>query len=146
MVPANPARTHGDPRRVSGTRRAIVAEASGATTPGILAALGPIAKRGPRDRPAGPGSAGYTRAMTDDAEARVRAALAAGAAPSADDVAAVLGELAHWREVAAERWTAIGALAPKAKELRLRSQDLERAIAAARDLLERALQGGGRVE
>ena len=84
--------------------------------------------------------------MTDDAEARVRAALAAGETPSAADMHDVLVELAHWREVAAERWTAIGALAPKAKELRLRSQDLERTIAAARDLLERALREGGRLE
>ena len=84
--------------------------------------------------------------MTDDAEARVRAALAAGDTPSAADVREVLVELAHWRDVAADRWTAIGALAPKAKELRLRSQELERAMAAAVDLLERALREGGRLE
>jgi hypothetical protein len=88
----------------------------------------------------------YTATMTDDAEARVRAALAAGDTPSAADINDVLAELARWREVAAERWTAIGALAPRAKELRLRSQDLERAMTAARDLLERALREGGRLE
>ena len=41
--------------------------------------------------------------MSDAAEARVRAALAAGAAPTPDDVAAVLGLLDRARAESAQR-------------------------------------------
>jgi hypothetical protein len=101
--------------------------------------------------------------MSDTAEmaaARLRAAIAAGDAPRADDIEEVIAALEHWRAVASERWIAIGALAPRAKELRMRAQELERAIAAARDRLDaadgdvgaarevlaRALQGRGGLE
>jgi len=68
----------------------------------------------------------------DAAEARVRAAVAAGDTPSLDDVREVLAALDDARATAAERWTAIGLLAPKAKELRVRVHELERALAATR--------------
>lgn len=78
----------------------------------------------------------------ENAEARVRAAIAVGESPRAVDIDAVLAELERWRAVAAERWAAIGALAPRAKELRLRAQDLQRAALAARDRLDAAIAGG----
>lgn len=72
--------------------------------------------------------------MTDDAhlaEQRVRAALTAGTAAAPADIGRVLAALEAARAVADERWTAIGALAPRAKQLRMRTLELERVIAAA---------------
>ncbi|MBK7070708.1 MAG: hypothetical protein IPH44_00270 [Myxococcales bacterium] len=66
--------------------------------------------------------------MSDAAEARVRAALAAGAAPTPDDVAAVLGLLDRARAESAQRWEAIGRLAPAAKAQRGRAQDAGRLL------------------
>jgi hypothetical protein len=72
--------------------------------------------------------------VSDDdrsAELRVRAALAAGSPAAPADVQRVLDDLAAQRALAAERWVAIGALAPRAKSLRGRVLALERAVAAA---------------
>lgn len=68
-----------------------------------------------------------------EAEARVRAALAAGTAPGGDDVAAVVALLDETRAQSAERWDAIGRLAPAAKASRDRVQDAGRLLAALRD-------------
>ncbi len=59
----------------------------------------------------------------------MRAALAGGGPPDAVDVAAVLDELAQVRAESAERWQAIGRLAPAAKGLRGRAHDAERLLA-----------------
>jgi hypothetical protein len=69
------------------------------------------------------------------AEARVRTALAAGAAPAPDDVAALVALLDEARAESAERWAAIGRLAPAAKAHRERAEDGARALAALRDAL-----------
>ncbi|MBL8622634.1 MAG: hypothetical protein JNK64_15070 [Myxococcales bacterium] len=66
--------------------------------------------------------------MSDAAEARVRAALGAGAAPPPDDVAAVLALLDAARAESAQRWEAIGRLAPAAKAQRGRAQDAARLL------------------
>jgi hypothetical protein len=66
----------------------------------------------------------------NDAEARLRAG---GAAPA--DVAEVLALLDEARALAAERWEAIGRLAPAAKAHRDRAQDAVRLLAALRDAL-----------
>lgn len=64
----------------------------------------------------------------DAAEARVQAALAAGAVPAADDVAAVVAALAASRAESAARWEAIGRLAPAAKANRGRAEDATRLL------------------
>ncbi len=63
------------------------------------------------------------------AEARVRAALDAGAAPDRDDVAALVALLDLVRAESAERWDAIGRLAPAAKAHRDRADDARRLLA-----------------
>ena len=68
-----------------------------------------------------------------DAEARVRAALAAGTAADGGDVAALVAALDEARAQSAERWEAIGRLAPAAKASRDRAQDATRLLAALRD-------------
>ena len=62
------------------------------------------------------------------AEARVRAAVAAGRAPAGDDVLAVLTALDRARAESEERWQAIGRLAPAAKRNRGRAEAQARAI------------------
>ncbi|MEZ4367567.1 MAG: hypothetical protein R2939_15010 [Kofleriaceae bacterium] len=64
--------------------------------------------------------------MSDDPEARVRAAIADDRAVTPADAAAILRELDATRATAAERWRAIGALAPAAKARRGQAQDLAR--------------------
>ncbi len=63
-----------------------------------------------------------------DAEARVRTALAAGAAPTPADVGEVLALLDGARAESAARWEAIGRLAPAAKAQRGRAQDAARLL------------------
>lgn len=70
------------------------------------------------------------------AEARVRAALGAGVAPAPADVAAVVAVLDEVRRESADRWQAIGRLAPAAKAQRDRAQDAGRVLAAIRAALE----------
>lgn len=72
--------------------------------------------------------------MIAAAEARLRAAVDDGA-PFADELTTILDELARVRGESAERWDAIGKLAPRAKQLRGRSQDLERALRAVHERL-----------
>ena len=83
--------------------------------------------------------------MTDGpaAEARVRAAVDAGRAPDPADLRALLGELDRARAESAERWRAIGRLAPRAKQHRGRSEDLERALRAVRAALAHPVDDGG---
>ena len=77
------------------------------------------------------------------AEARVRAALDAGRPPDPADVAGLVAELDRVRAESAERWRAIGRLAPRAKQHRGHSEDLERALRAVRDALARPVDDGG---
>jgi hypothetical protein len=65
----------------------------------------------------------------------VRAALAAGGVPAAEDVAAVIALLDEARTLSSERWEAIGRLAPAAKGARDRAQDAARLLAELRDAL-----------
>jgi hypothetical protein len=79
-----------------------------------------------------------TAALDDDevaraaAEARVRTALAAGAAPATADIALVLAALDAVRAESAARWEAIGRLAPAAKASRDKAQDAARQLDALR--------------
>ncbi len=66
------------------------------------------------------------------AEGRVRAALAAGGAPVAADVAVVLAALDAVRAESAARWQAIGRLAPAAKASRDKAEDAARQLDALR--------------
>ena len=78
------------------------------------------------------------------AEARVRAAVAAGAPPALADVATVLARLDLARAEAAARWEAIGRLAPAAKAQRGRAQDLARLVAELRAALAEPLDDAAR--
>jgi len=86
---------------------------------------------------------GPAPAPLETAEARVRAALADGRAPDPADVREVCAELDRVRAESADRWRAIGRLAPRAKQHRGRSEDLERALRAVRDALTRPVDDGG---
>jgi hypothetical protein len=77
------------------------------------------------------------------AEARVRAAVDAGRPPDPADVRAVLDELDRARAESADRWHAIGRLAPRAKQHRGRAEDLERALRAVRAALAHPVDDGG---
>lgn|GEM_PF-2592848 len=65
----------------------------------------------------------------------MRAALATGAAADPDDVAALLVLLDEARTESAERWAAIGRLAPAAKTQRDRAQAATRLLAVLREAL-----------
>ncbi|MBK9037527.1 MAG: hypothetical protein IPL61_40830 [Myxococcales bacterium] len=79
-----------------------------------------------------------------DAEARVRAALAAGSPPAADDLAAVVGALDAARAESTARWEAIGRLAPAAKAQRGRAQDAARLLAELAAALAEPLDDAAR--
>ncbi|MEZ4402896.1 MAG: hypothetical protein R3B06_22940 [Kofleriaceae bacterium] len=79
-----------------------------------------------------------------DAEARVRAAIAAGAAPAGPDVVEVLAQLDDARAEAAARWEAIGRLAPAAKANRDRAQDAARLLDALAAALAEPLDDAAR--
>ena len=78
------------------------------------------------------------------AEARVRAAVAAGAAPAPDDVAALLTLLDEARAESAARWEAIGRLAPAAKAQRGRAEDAVRLLAELATALAEPLDDAAR--
>lgn len=82
--------------------------------------------------------------MSDDAVARVRAALAAATTPAAEDVAAVVAALDLARAESAARWEAIGALAPAAKAHRDRAQTAARLLAELRAALAQPLDDAAR--
>lgn len=79
-----------------------------------------------------------------EAEARVRAALAAGQAAAPDDVAAVVALLDESRAESAARWDAIGRLAPAAKAQRDRAQDQARLLAELAEALAAPLDDAAR--
>jgi hypothetical protein len=82
--------------------------------------------------------------VSDDALARVRAALAAGAPPVAADVAEVVAALEDARAESAARWDAIGRLAPAAKASRDRAEDAARLLAELRAALAQPLDDAAR--
>lgn len=82
--------------------------------------------------------------MSADAEARVRAAVARGAAPASADAAEVLAALDLARAESAARWDAIGRLAPAAKAQRGRAEDAARLLAELRVALAQPLDDAAR--
>ena len=79
-----------------------------------------------------------------DAEARVRAAIDLAQPLAIADVGAILDELARVRAESAERWVAIGRLAPRAKQHRGRSEDLARVLGAVGDRLRAPIDDAAR--